>query len=179
MLDVTVDRCWLALRVKACWERPAQKILEAMGYECFSPLQSAAESKKRTCSAPLFPGYVFCKFNCAIKWHINTTPGVLYIVNFGGSPAVVDEGEIDRLRLVVNADAKYSPAPYLTAGSTVVLRAGPLRGLEGIFLRCSDGQRLIISITLLQRSVAVEVDREWVDLPREIRPYGIVSQKCV
>jgi transcription antitermination factor NusG len=149
-----------------------------MGYECFSPVRSAAESKKYRGAAPLFPGYVFCKFNYAIKWHINTTPGVLYIVSFGGSPAVIDEQEIDRLRMVVHTDVKYSPAPYLTMGSTVVLRAGPLRGLEGIILRCSDGQRLIISISLLQRSVAVEVEREWVDLPREIRSCGIVSQKC-
>lgn len=162
MLDKSFDKCWLALMVKCRWEAACRQILEANGYECFLPVQWSR--KRNSKPAVLFRGYLFCRFIYANKWRLNTTPGLLDIVTFGGQPPVIEEKEIEQLRRVVSADAKYAPTPYLALGSRVVLGAGPLRGLEGIIARSGDKDRLIISINMLQRSVAVEVERDWLDL---------------
>jgi transcription antitermination factor NusG len=101
---------------------------------------------------PLFPGYTFCRFDVNSRLPILVTPGVQFIVGVGRTPLAVEDAEIQSLR----------PWPYVKIGQTVEIERGPLQGLSGIILRIKNVDRLIVSVSLLMRSVAVEMDQEWV-----------------
>jgi len=81
------------------------------------------------------------------------------IVGTGRSPAPVGEQEVDAVRRVVASGLNLEPVEYLRAGDRVTVEAGPLAGLEGVLLETRQGRRLVVSVHLLQRSVAVELDR--------------------
>lgn len=83
------------------------------------------------------------------------------IVSFGRIPEPVKEAEISALQTVCNAGLEAIPHPNPEVGSRVHLHAGPLKGLEGIMVE-DKKTRLILSLSLLQRSVAVEIDRSWI-----------------
>ena len=89
-------------------------------------------------------------------------PGVFYIVQSGKLFPAVDEQEILALQRIVSSDLYALPWPFLKAGQKVCLEEGPLRGLTGILTSATDNPKVVVSVTLLQRSVAVEIDRRWV-----------------
>ncbi len=111
---------------------------------------------------PLFPGYVFCRFDHQERLPVLTTPGVYSIVGIGRAAVPVDDKEIAGLQTVMESGLPAEPWPFLRAGQTVHIDAGPLAGLEGILTEVRNRQRLAVSVSLLQRSVAVEIDRCWV-----------------
>jgi transcription antitermination factor NusG len=92
--------------------------------------------------------------------HVMQTPGVRAVVGFGGKPAPVAASEIDTLQAALVSGCGVQPWPYLTAGNRVRLEDGPLAGVEGILLREKSQFRVVVSVALLQRSVAVEIGRE-------------------
>lgn len=111
---------------------------------------------------PLFPGYVFCQFDPhERRVPILTTPGVLGIVGFDGHPAPVRDCEIQSIRALTASGLLAEPVPYLSAGTRVCIVKGPLTGAEGFVVNEGAGTRLVVSISMLQRSVAVEIDRDW------------------
>jgi transcription antitermination factor NusG len=112
--------------------------------------------------SPLFSGYVFCRFPLEERVRVEDTPGVAQIVKFNGLAASLADGEIDEIRRLVAAKVGLSPWPYLRAGDRVRVERGPLRGLEGTLLRDGGEARLVVSVELLQRSIAAEVDPEMV-----------------
>jgi len=93
-----------------------------------------------------------------------TTPGVIRIVGAGRSPIPVEENEIESIRRAASFGARLEPHHNITAGRRVRLVEGPLAGCEGVVVEVNKGWRLVVSITLLQRSVAVEIDNWWVDV---------------
>jgi transcription antitermination factor NusG len=111
---------------------------------------------------PLFPGYTFCRFDVNSRLPILVTPGVQFIVGVGRTPLAVEDAEIQTLRHAVNSGQSLRPWPYVKIGQTVEIERGPLQGLSGIILRIKNVDRLIVSVSLLMRSVAVEMDQEWV-----------------
>jgi transcription antitermination factor NusG len=100
-------------------------------------------------------------------------PGVVDLIGFGKLPAPIPDAEIDRVRKMVESGLPVASWPYLTAGDTVLIESGPLAGLEGILLRTKGKYRLVVSVNLLQRSVAAEIDRGWVR-PLRQRQSGIL-----
>lgn len=108
---------------------------------------------------PLFPGYLFCRFDFSNRLPILITPGVKLIVGFGKIPAPVSCDEIESLRKVVASGATATPWPYLSVGQRVQVRDGALAGVEGLLLQVKNSYRIVLSVDLLQRSVAVELDR--------------------
>jgi transcription antitermination factor NusG len=103
-------------------------------------------------------GYVFLR-GPLIHWlPVLTTPGVHNVVGFGGEPASISSAEIEAIRMVVESSVKAEPHPFLKCGDRVRVTAGPLRGLEGILLRKKNWCKLLLSVEMLQRSVAVEID---------------------
>ena len=111
---------------------------------------------------PLFPGYLFCRFDPSDRLvPILTTPGVIGIVSAGRTPLSVAETEIEDVRTVLRSGLAAQPWPFLGVGSRVYMEAGPLAGLEGMVTNADKIYRLVVSVSLLQRSVAVEIDREW------------------
>jgi transcriptional antiterminator NusG len=162
MLSNKNGKFWFALHVKSRMEQTTGEILQAKGYETFVPTYKAVESLNSV-HMPLFPGYAFCRFDPDIRCPILTTPGVLRVLGYGKSPAVVCETEIEAIRRIVLSSLEAKPHEYFTTGQAVLINQGPLRGIVGTIVSVHGAIRLIVSVTLLQRSVSVEIDREWVE----------------
>lgn len=154
---------WYALRVKPKFERTVACALAAKGMASFLPLYKERRrwsDRIKLVELPLFAGYVFCSLDVRQRLPVLQTPGVLHFVSFNGEPTPVDREEIRALQTAASSGAALAPWPYLREGQRVEVARGPMRGLQGILLRIRDEFRLVISVTLLQRSVAVEIDRE-------------------
>jgi len=164
---------WFALSVAPRKEKVTARTLRAMGYEDFLPLYSLKRrwsDRIKTVEFPLFPGYVFSRFDPKLRLPILKIATVNHVVGPGNKPEPVHESEILALRTVCQSGLQAIPCPYLTVGSKVLIHDGPLSGLEGILVR--DKQtRLVLSVSLLQRSVAVEIDRAWVSPLRTFRAF--------
>jgi transcription antitermination factor NusG len=152
---------WFALQVRTRQEASVAQQLNGQGYERFLPLYKLRKrwsDRIKEVNSPLFPGYLFCRFNPQDRLPILKTPGVIQIVGFNNGPAAVDEAEINSIQTLVAAGVPHQPWPFLAAGDRVRIESGPLLGLEGILIDVKRSHRLVLSVTLLQRSVAVEID---------------------
>jgi transcription antitermination factor NusG len=124
---------------------------------------------------PLFPGYIFVRFNRADRIRILEVPGVLWVVGKSGSqPTPLPEFEIETLRVALDP-LRVEPFATLATGQRVRIRSGALEGLEGIVVRRKNTFRVVITLELIRQSIAVEVnlsDLELIDskLPSEARP---------
>lgn len=160
-LAMLVDRLsWFAVRVRPRAEKVVAAALRGKGYEEFLPLHLERRrwsDRIANVEMPLFPGYVFCRFDAHQRLPILTTPGVVLVVGIGKTPAPIPEVEIDSLRVLANSRLQLQPWPYLHIGQRLQIVAGPLAGAEGILLSIKNLNRLVVSVTLLQRSVAVEI----------------------
>ncbi|MCW5982908.1 MAG: UpxY family transcription antiterminator [Bryobacteraceae bacterium] len=154
---------WFAVRVRSNYEKITANHLRMKGYEEFTPVYKTKRrwsDRTRVIECPLFPGYVFCRFDPTIRLPILQTPGVVSVVGFGGDPAPVDPLEIANLQAIVNDGRNLSPWPYLRIGQKVRILGGALHGIEGFLVDLRKGRRIVVSVSLLQRSVAAELDRE-------------------
>ena len=122
-----------------------------------------------------FPGYVFCRFNPEKRLPVLTTPGVVSVVGIGKIPAPVEDHEISALQSVVTSGCRTQAWPFLRVGQTVRIEAGPLAGLEGLLVAVKNCTRLVVSVTLLQRAVAVEIDHLWAYPISRGRPHGLTA----
>ena len=157
---------WYALAVRYQHEQQAERALHSKGLETLVPLYSSQRQwsdRVKEIQRPVFAGYVFCHFPLRERIHVTDTPGVGKIVGFGGTPAAIEDSEIAGIRLVMESKQPWAPWPYLKAGDRVRVERGPMRGLEGTLLRTKDTLRLVIGVELLQRSMAVELDREAIE----------------
>lgn len=152
---------WFALQTMPKNERKVEQLLRQKGYECFAPMYR----QKRKWSdrvveidCPLFPGYVFCRFNNSVLGKAISTQGVIRIVSFGGTPAEVAREEIKALQLLAQSDFLREPWKYLPDGTRVVVENGPLTGAQGVIYAGENKRQLVISVTLLQRSVSVQLE---------------------
>jgi transcription antitermination factor NusG len=160
---------WYALWVRSRHERAVSELLLGKGIETFLPVCRSRRrwsDRIREVEIPLIPGYVFCRLDPKNRLPILTTPGVVNIVGAGKIPEPVDEIEMQSLIAAAQSGVHLRLWPFLKAGHRVVIEEGPLRSLEGILVTTKGEDQLILSVTLLQRSVAVAVDRRW------IRPLG-------
>jgi transcription antitermination factor NusG len=158
---------WYALTVKPNHEKTTAQALESKGLESFLPLYRARRrwsDRIKELDLPLFAGYVFCRFMGGERARVLTTPGVTSVVGFGNQPAPVAEEEIEAVRAMIASGLPVGPWPYLRVGERVRIEAGPLCGLEGILTQVKDVWRVVVSVELLQRSVAAEVDRDVVSI---------------
>ena len=161
----SVTHPWFAVRVRSNHERTAAMHLVDRGYEEFSPsytVERRWSDRKKEIEQFLFPGYVFCRLDPQNRLPVLTTPGVVGLVGCGKIPMAITEDEIERIRKMVQSGLLVSPWPFLEAGQTVLIERGPLTGVEGILEEVKGKCRLVVSISLLRRSVSAEVDRHWV-----------------
>jgi transcription antitermination factor NusG len=170
--NATLTQRWYALQV---WTRKESVIateLEAKGFECFLPMYTSVRQwsdRVKQVELPLFPGYLFCRFEPNNRRPLVVTPGVLQIVGVGKSPAPLDDAEITGLQAAADSGLPRQPWPYLSAGTRVKVVHGNLSGLEGILINFKGNHRVVLSVSLLQRSVALEVDLSWVMPLEEVR----------
>jgi transcription antitermination factor NusG len=156
---------WYAVRVKPNYEKPVSTALRGKGLEEFLPLHRSKRQwsdRVKVVDMPLFPGYLFCRLNLEQRLPLLTTPGFLYIVGVGRKPQPVEESEIQAIQSVLRSGLPVTPWPSLMVGQRVQLMKGPLRGLEGVLAKIANQHRIYVSVTLLKRSISVEVDPAWV-----------------
>jgi transcription antitermination factor NusG len=165
---------WYALRIRSRFEKCAAKHLRDKGYEEYLPLSRSTRrwsDRMKTVANPLFPGYLFCKFDIQDRFPILVVPGVLSIVGIGKAPATIPESQISSLQQAITSGLQCRPWPFLQVGQSVSVERGPLAGLKGIVIEDKSNLRLVLSLPLLQRAVAVEMDRSCVDFaPPEATP---------
>jgi len=158
---------WFALQIRMRHEMNVADHLQGKNYEWFLPLCKSRRrwsDRVKEVSSPLFPGYLFCRFNPHDRLPILKTPGVTQIVGYNHVPIPVDEHEIEAIRRLIASGLPNFPCAFLQLGSKVRIETGALRGLEGILTELKGKRRLVLSITLLQRSVAVEIDSDAVSV---------------
>jgi len=166
--DAALNLNWYAIHTRHQHEKAVVDLLAQKGFEIFLPLyRSARRWKDRTkqISLPLFPCYVFLHGGLERRLVILTTPGVHGLVSFCAKPSPISQSEIDAVRRMVEG-GRCEPFPYLNCGDWVRVKSGPLAEMEGVLVRKKNLFRLIISIELLQQSVAVEVDVAMVERAR-------------
>jgi transcription antitermination factor NusG len=155
---------WFAIHVWTGREHLTAKQLQMRGYEVFLPVYQERRrwaDRVKTVEKALFAGYVFCRMSGTVIGKILTTPGVIHIVSDGHHPLPIPAAEIAGIQRVVSAGVPLEPWTHLQVGDRVRIAFGPLEGTEGMVLRMKNRQRLVLSITALQRAVAVEVEADW------------------
>src|SRR2546423_5267747 len=159
---------WFAVLARTGREKSTTLLLENLGYQCFLPVSKSRRQwsdRIKELDVPLFPGYLFCRMNPHNRLPVLQTPGVIQIVGVGKSPIPVEEEEIAAIQRAEKSGLSVMPWPYLKVGYVARIEDGPLSGLSGIIVKIKSGLKLVLSVTLLQRSVAVEVDRNWLSAP--------------
>jgi transcription antitermination factor NusG len=163
---------WHALYTRYQHEKLVQQILNEKGFETFLPLYQAThrwKDRMRQLWLPLFPSYVFIRGGLDRRLDLVTTTGFHSIVSEGQRPGIVSQVEIDALRQLVETRLRVEPHPFLKVGDRVQVKSGPLAGFGGILVRKKNQYRLVLSVDLLQQSVAAEVDAHQVERVPEAR----------
>jgi transcriptional antiterminator RfaH len=156
---------WFAVQVKPRSEKMVASIAGNRGYDAFLPLQKVRRrwsDRIKLLELPLFPGYLFCRLNAAYRLPLLTVPGVLGLVGVGKTPLPIQDSEIANIQAVVTSGLWTEPCAFLESGQLVRLEEGPLAGLEGLYVESRSEHRIVVSVSLLRRSVAIEIERDWV-----------------
>jgi transcription antitermination factor NusG len=152
---------WFAIQVRTRHEMGVADHLQAIGYESFLPLYKARRlwsDRIKHVDSPLFPGYIFCRFNSQNWLPILKSPGVIQVVGYNRVPVPIEDFEIEAIRTLGASGLPNQPWPFPKVGDRVRIESGPLRGVEGILVESKNLQHFVVSVTLLQRSVAVQID---------------------
>jgi transcription antitermination factor NusG len=152
---------WYAVYTKHQHEKNAADILAKKGFEVLLPLYKTAHRWKDRSQAvllPLFPCYVFLQMNLEKKLEALRTPGIFWFVGNGGRASAIPINEIDAIRRATQSPVRLEPHPFLNSGDRVRIKDGALAGLEGYLTRFKNQYRVVLSVELLQKAVAVEVD---------------------
>ena len=152
---------WYAIYTSSRHEKVVANQLEQRGIESFLPLYRSWhrwKDRRKLVELALFPSYVFVRMEAQKRLRVLQVPGVVNLVSFNGEPAALPEQEINALRSGLEHQVYAEPHPYLKVGRKVRVARGPMAGAEGILSRKKDKHRVVISIDVLMRSIAVEVD---------------------
>ena len=152
---------WYAAYTCARHEKQVRKQLEEKYIACFLPLYRSIrhwKDRHKELELVLFPGYVFVHMALQNRLGVLQVPGVAWLVGFAGKPVSLPEEEFARIRELPNKGFRAEPHPYLQAGQRVRVRSGTLEGMEGIVVRRRNRSRLVISLELIQRAMAVDVE---------------------
>ena len=153
---------WHALYTRHQHEKSVAASLSQRGFDTFLPLYSATHlwaDRTKQLLLPLFPCYVFVRGKfVGQELPILAMPGVYGFVRCAGRAAMIPDAEMGYLKRMIESSLRIEPHPFLKRGDWVRVKSGPLMGIEGI-LRCrKNSYRIVLSVELLQKSVAVEVD---------------------
>jgi len=153
---------WFALQIRTRWENSTALLLSGKGYQTLLPTYQTRKrwnGRLKQLNTPLFPGYVFCQFDALNRLPILVTPGVIAVVGRGRVPVPVDDAEIAAIQTLVSSGLHAEPWPYLEIGQKIRIESGALNGLEGVMTNFKGNHRIVVSVSLLRRSVALEIDR--------------------
>ena len=155
------DLRWCAVQVRPRYELLVAAGLRAKGYAEFLPMYRVKKQwsdRNKETQVPLFAGYVFCRLNTQIPWAIVSTPGVIRIVGTRKEIAMIDDHEIEAIRIVATSGKNVEPCAYAGIGERVRITTGPMAGVEGVVTGYKNQRRLVLSVELIHSSISVEVD---------------------
>lgn len=161
MVRAEFDPGWYALYTRYHHEKNVARALSAKGFSVFLPLYAAPrrwKDRTKVIMLPLFSCYVFLQGGLERHLDVVTTAGVHGFVCCGERPACIPQAEIEGIRRVVERSIKVEPHPFIRRGDRIRVKAGPLEGIEGILVRKKNFSRLVLTVELLGKSAAVEVD---------------------
>ncbi len=167
--DSFIEQHWYAAYTCAQHEKRVAAELGMRGVEHFLPLYSSVrrwKDRRMQLELPLFPGYVFVRLALRDRLRVVQIPSVVRLVGFSGQPAALPDSEIEIMRSGLSQGSGAEPHPFLTVGRRVRITTGPFAGLEGVLKRKKSSLRVIVTLELIQRSVAVDVD------VADVRPLG-------
>jgi transcription antitermination factor NusG len=167
---------WFALRVKSRCEKVVAATVRNKGFEEFLPVYRSRRhwsDRLKSAELPLFAGYVFCRLDPMHRLPLLKIPGVVHFVSTGKAPIPIEDKEIAAIQTAVRSGALTEPWPFPAVGQYVRIEDGPLVGLEGILAGTSKGKCLIVTVTILERSVSVAIDR------RRAVPLGVPGRPMV
>jgi len=151
---------WWAVYTRHQHEKVIADMLTTKGFEVFLPLYESTrrwKDRKMVLSLPLFPCYLFVRGGLDRRLQVVTTPGIHMILYRGEQVAIIPDGEMDAIQRAMNGPCNIEPHPFLKCGTRVRVIRGALEGVEGILIRKKNLFRLILSVDMLEQSVAVEV----------------------
>lgn len=160
------DCSWHVLYTRHQHEKIVSQALSNKGFEVFLPLYSTThrwKDRNKRVSLPLFPSYVFLRGGLNRQCEINSTPGIHMLLTTAGHAAIISESEIITVQRLVDSCQHFGPHPFLNSGDWVRVKSGALAGAEGILVRRKNDTRLVISIKMLGKSAATEVDASVVE----------------
>lgn len=155
------EEYWYAAYTCAQHEKRVAAELGKREVEHFLPLYSSVrrwKDRQVQLEFPLFPGYVFVRLALCDRLQVVQIPSVVRLVGFGGLPTPLPDREMEKLRSGLCQSLRAEPHPFLTAGRRVRITSGPLAGLEGVLKRKKSSLRVVVTLELIQRSIAVDVD---------------------
>jgi transcription antitermination factor NusG len=155
------DRAWHALYTRHRHEKAVAHILSNKRFEVFLPLYWTVhrwKDRNKQLWLPLFPCYVFLKGGFERQLDILNTPGVHSVVTSASRFAVIPDEEINVLRQMIENSTRVEPHPFLKCGDRVRVKSGALAGVEGILIRKKGQFRLVVSVEILGKSAAAEID---------------------
>jgi transcription antitermination factor NusG len=170
---------WHVLYTRHQHEKTVHRLLEGKGIESLLPLRATAsrwKDRTKLLQLPLFPCYVFFRAASSAWLHVLNTPGVHMMVPGWNGPAIVPPEEIDAVRRLAENCARVESHPFLADGDRVRVKSGPLAGVEGFLVRKKNSFRLVVSVELLGKSAAAEIDALSVE---RISPFLPNSQPAV
>ena len=152
---------WYAIYTRHQHEKTVAQILTMKGFEILLPLYTTNrrwKDRAKLLALPLFPCYVFIKGGLDRRLDIVTTPGTHALVSSAGRPTAIPPSDIEAIRRVLESGVRVEPYPFLKRGERVRVKCGPLQGVHGILVRKKNLFRLVLSVEMLGKSAAVEVD---------------------
>jgi len=152
---------WYAAYVCSRHEKQVVSQLQERKIDCFLPVYRSLrrwKDRRKELELVLFPGYVFVHLDLKDRLRVLQLPSVVRFVSFHGQPAPLPDSEIEILSNGLASGIRAEPHPYLKIGHKVRVRSGPMAGAQGILIRKKDKFRVVLTIDLIMRSVAVEVD---------------------
>lgn len=152
---------WIAVQTRGGCERSVGEVLQQRGYQHFAPVYTERRTRRgreEAMQRVLFPGYLFCRFQRCPQYRIVDIPAVIRLVGISTGPLKIEDHEIENIRILVDSGVYTEPWEFLKPGEVVMVTRGVLRGVRGSMIAAKKGMRLVISVAILGRSVAVEVD---------------------
>ncbi len=152
---------WYAAYTCANHEKRVREQLEQRSVESFLPVYETIrrwKDRRMHLQLPLFPGYIFVRMALVDRLRVLQVPSVVRLVGFNGHLSALPDEEIEGLKKGLAGGVRAEPHPFLTVGRRVRLKSGPLAGMQGILLRQKGNFRVVMSIDLIQRAVAVDAE---------------------
>jgi transcription antitermination factor NusG len=161
-MDVVLSPHWYALNVRVNREHSVSLYLKQMGVPDYLPLHKRSRDGKLGQQRPLFPGYLFCYIDLDRAPKLYQIPGYNRILGAGKHPIQIEDSEIELVRSLVDASVRIEPCPHVITGGQITVTAGPFGGARGVVLQARGLRKVIVSLPLLGRSIAVTVPVAWV-----------------